>query len=174
MGGAVAVVGLVLALVFVVTGLQDLPTGVIRFQAPGEDTVVLSEAGQYLIYHEYPTGSTPTSTSGLRCRLSDQASGSPVTVVPSSGTTWTTGGLTRREIMRFEIARAGTYSVSCSSDTSAGTIDLAIGRPFLRKIFRAVILGIAFFGGGLLIGLAVVMVTVIKRQNSRERLMGWR
>lgn len=95
--GLIALTGFAGALFYLMPRLVAADAGMIRTVVPGNAVLTLAKAGPYTIYHEkrstvdgrYYASDT---VSGLRLRLSDEATGAPVTLTePAMHSDYTIG-----------------------------------------------------------------------------------
>jgi hypothetical protein len=176
----------VLAIVagLVLGGLQcgkELPTlhqWLTYVTVPGTETVTLSKAGRYTIYHEHETirDGKPYSTTGANPRaldyvLTNKATGRPVSL--SAPTYDETYALVERKgvaIMVFRIATPGDYELSATyrDGRTEPVLVLAIGQGVLRRTFTWMMKSLAIVGAGVLVGLVIIIVTATGRSRARQ------
>ncbi|MEP1126541.1 MAG: hypothetical protein ABJH68_21865 [Ilumatobacter sp.] len=156
-GGLVMVLGVVLAIVlgvFGVIGISDTVDDFARV-SPGTDEVRIDSAGDYVIYAE--DGSFFADVQVL------SPDGEPVTTSRySTELTYDLGGRNGQAVSTFEAPSSGTYTVT--TDTR-----IAIGPSVAGELVRAILIPFIVTGLGILLGLIVIIVTAVKRSNSKKR-----
>ncbi len=146
-------------------GMVDEVRGMARVVVPGSGEVRL-EAGSYVVYGETRSvvedESYFTTSMSMRCNVVDSASGAPVPLESTTGSSsYTMGGFEGRSMFELAVPRAGAYRVTCEGDGGPATI--AFGRGIGRAIFQL----LGAIGGG--IAGAVVIAVVIDRMRSKAR-----
>jgi len=164
--GAVAVLGIVAAVVVFVqtiSGLVDRVDGFQRVSLPGNGTVTLDETGAYSVYHEFDgaSGSTFTTLSVLITA----PDGSEVPLDPyEANVTYSWGDHEGIAAYSFRIDEPGQYTVLAEGSEGDVAIGRGIGSGIVGGIVGAFALGI----GGSLAGGIIAIVVGVKRGRSRR------
>jgi hypothetical protein len=174
--GLIALVGFAGALLYVMPRLGAADAGMIRVVVPGNAVLTLDKAGQYTIYHEKKSTVdgryyASETVSGLRLRLADEATGTPVKLTePAVAANYTIGNKTGSSIYAFTIDLAGRYRLA--ADLAEGRSEpkavLAIEQGMLGEMFSLIFgtMAIAFAGMG--IAGAIVLVVLWRRSKAVE------
>src|SRR4030095_12914642 len=123
--GVIALPGLAGSLFYLMPRLGAADSRMIRVVAPGTTVLTLDKAGRYTIYHEKKSTVdgryyASETVNGLRLRLSDEATGAPVTLTePAMAANYTLANKPGTSIYAFTLARPGLYRLAA---------DLAEGR----------------------------------------------
>ena len=169
-GGGVAVLGVVGAVLWFVLGLtsfSDEIKGFERVPADGEPRQVdLSRTGSYTAYYEPASGSVDESGPAVDAEVVGP-DGRNVALKPYvTKLTYDLGGHHGRAVFTFRADATGTYEVR-SSSASEG--ELAIGRGVGRKLVGSIVGGFAIGLAGLGLGALVLIVTAVRRSSARGR-----
>jgi hypothetical protein len=160
-GVGITVVGLVAGLVLGVTSYRDSQQEIDAFArvvAPGTVTVEVDEAGQQVVYYE---GDRSVAIDDLVVSIIDPA-GATVAVAPFVGELiYETTDLTLgRAIASFDATRIGAYEIEVSG---IDTGQVTVGESFSRLALPGVIAGLAIAGLSLMGGLALWLVSMLRR-----------
>ena len=182
-GAILSILGLAVAVVgVIVLGTQSLGK-VNDFQrikiADGSGTVRFSGTGQFVAYYEAPNvTSNITRLPPIELAVRNQSTKTVVAITPygnrSDGKikklTYDYNGHHGAALAQFQIPTAGTYEVGVQGGTGvAPDADLAFG----RSIEKGTIVGSLLTGAGvlaLIIGLAVLIVGLVRRRNHKNRV----
>lgn len=168
-GGAVALVGIVATIVWVVTGIRAFTRQVDDFQrldVGDEAPVTFDEPGGYTIYYEAPDADLDNTDVNVTMRGPGVNRGS---IDEYDGElTYTVDGREGRAVLTVHIDEAGTFRVRATSPgDDVGQI--AIGRSLAPQLVRTVV-------GGILLGLytvggaaGIILVTALRRRDARRR-----
>jgi len=172
--GAIAAIGVVAAVVFLVQAAiryTDAVQDFERARVPAELDVHIEDPGGYTIYHEYSGADTsdPVAPPELVVEVTDP-SGSLVAVREySSEVTYDVAGHEGRAVYSFHADEPGVYHVSATSPDSRFS-RVAVGRGFGAIVTRPIVTGVVV--GVVAVAGAVVLAIVVgvKRSASRRRL----
>ena len=174
--GLIALAGFAGALFYVMPRLGSADAGMIRVVVPGSAVLTLDKAGQYTIYHEKKSTVdgryyASETVSGLRLRLTDEATGASVKLTePTMQSNYTIGNKSGASIYAFAIDRPSRYRLA--ADLAEGRSEpkavLAIEQGMLGEMFSLIFgtLAIAFAGLGL--AGAIVLVVLWRRSKAVE------
>ena len=135
---------------------QPKPT---QFLAPGPINFTASQAGKYVLWHEYDTifdgvtYSGDTLPPGLVIRCRDAISGTNLSVRADRGATMSTGNVQRRSVAAVDISTPGRYLVSVegASQPILFSFGPAILGKILGSIFGAIPVALALLIGGVVL-----------------------
>jgi hypothetical protein len=140
-----------------------------RVAVPGQAVLSLP-AGKHVVYVESTRGEPPVG--GVDLRVADASTERPVALAPYATTfTYNAGGRSGRAMSTFVAAQRGRYSVATSGPSDAG-LSVAVGPPLGGKLTRAVsslFLGFGLLFGGPVVGGAVMLFTMIRRNRFDRR-----
>lgn len=172
--GLIALAGFASALFYVMPRLGAADAGMIRVVVPGNAVLTLDKAGQYTIYHEKKSTVdgryyASETVSGLRLRLTDEATGTPVKLTePAVAANYTIGNKTGSSIYAFTIDRAGRYRLA--ADLAEGRSEpkavLAIEQGMLGEMFSLIFGTMAIAFAGLGVAGAIVLVVLWRRSKA--------
>ena len=172
--GLIALTGFAGALFYVMPRLGAADAGMIRVVVPGNAVLTLDKAGQYTIYHEKKSTVdgryyASETVSGLRLRLTDEATGTPVKLTePAVAANYTIGNKTGSSIYAFTIDRAGRYRLA--ADLAEGRSEpkavLAIEQGMLGEMFSLIFGTMAIAFAGLGVAGAIVLVVLWRRSKA--------
>ncbi len=170
--GALAIVaGVVLAIAWFVThivglsdsvdDLQRVPVGASRFvDLPG---------GDLSIYYEDPRGVEDAAIPALRIVVQRGGEGAPLPIEGHSGSvSYSFGGHSGQSIAALHDVEAGRYRVQTSGPAPSGA-QVAIGEGVGSKIVSALVGGFGIGIAGLLIGVALIVVTSTRRNRASPK-----
>jgi hypothetical protein len=177
--GVIFVGGWVAFGVFLFMNLSGMRSKLQQVVVPAKADITLRDAGNYTIFYEYNSVvdnkvySTAQDLSGLGVTLSSKATGSRVSLTPStSNSTYEFGSRAGKSVFKFNIHDPGVYELSASypEGQQGPELVLAVGHDFMVGLLTTIFgsLGIVF--GSMGIALAITIVTVIKRSNAKKRL----
>lgn len=160
-GVGVAAIGLILGLAIGIASFLDSQQQVddfARSSVPGTVTLQLDEPGRQVVYYE---GDISVGLEDLVVDITDSA-GANVAVAPygSELIYETTGGSLGRAIATFDADRLGAYEVEVSG---MDTGQVTVGESFARLALPGIFAGLAVAGVSLAAGLALWLVSVIRR-----------
>ena len=174
--GLIALAGFAGALLYVVPHLAAADARMIRVVVPGNVVLTLDKAGRYTIYHEKKSTVdgryyASDTVNGLRLRLTDEATGTPVTLTePAVAANYAIGNKTGSAIYAFTIERPGRHRLA--ADLAAGRDEpkavLAIEQGMLGAMFSLIFGTMAIAFAGLGIAGAVVLVVLWRRSKAVE------
>jgi hypothetical protein len=172
LAGLLVLLGIALFSQFLISRLQDLGGDLRQVVVPGTANLALDEAGEYTIFHERRSvidGQYYASSdiSGLRVTLTGPGGAAIPLDRPAMSSRFTVGGREAFSIFTFRIEQPGTYRLTAAYPD--GRIEpkavLSVGHDFmaglLTTIFGAIAIGFATFG----LGIAIFVVTLVKRRN---------
>ena len=167
-GGAVAVVGIVATVVWVVAGVRAFTRQVDGFQridVGDEAPVTFDEPGGYTIYYEGPGADVADPDVDVTIRGPGISGGS---LDEYDGTlTYTVGGREGRAVLTVEIEEPGTFLVAATSFDEDGQIAIgrSLGPRLVKTIVGGLILGVYTLGGTA----GIVLLTALRRRDARRR-----
>ena len=174
--GLIALAGFAGALFYLMPRLGAAESRMIRVVVPGSSVLTLGKAGRYTIYHEKKSTVdgryyASETVNGLRLRLTDEATGAPVTLTePAMAANYTIGNKTGTSIYAFTIDRPGRYRLA--ADLAEGRSEpkavLAIEQGMLGEMFSLIFGTIAIAFAGLGIAGAIVLVVLWRRSKAVE------
>jgi hypothetical protein len=166
-----AVIGAIIWVVVAFVGYQQQIDGYPRMTAPGVAAVQVTDTSTRVLYFEDVRGAITPTTSELGLTVSDPA-GASVAVSPYGGNLRydVPGDSSRvgRAVAQFHPDQVGTYQVR-SAPTVGIVGALAVGRDAVRDTVTYVLGAGALFllGGGA--GIAVLLVTAVRRSSKARR-----
>lgn len=171
--GLIALAGFAGALFYLMPRLSSADSSMTRVVVPGNAVLTLDKAGRYTIYHEKKSTVdgrfyASETVSGLRLKLTDEATGGPVTLTePAMASNYAIGNKSGTSIYAFTIERPGRYRLA--ADLIGGRSEpkavLAIEQGMLGAMFSLIFgtMAIAFAG----LGIAGVIVLVVLWRRSK-------
>ena len=178
--GLVCVTGLALFVLWLDKSANGLGSKLQQVVVPGEAELNLREPGRYTIFYEYHSVvgdkvySTEENFSGLKCKLTAKADKSKIALVPPRGSeTYELGGRVGRSVWECTIGRPGLYVLSASypEGRQGPEVVLAVGKDFTANALNTIGGGLALFFGTMFATAAIVVVTLVKRNNNRKRAL---
>jgi 2',3'-cyclic-nucleotide 2'-phosphodiesterase (5'-nucleotidase family) len=146
---------------------------------PGRTEITLRDAGTYTIFYEHKSVvgnkvySTAQELSGLECAVISKATGAkvPLSVASMSGN-YEFGGRAGTSVFDFNIHDPGVYELSAAyPEGQAGPeVVLAVGHDFTMGLLTTIFGSLAIVFGSMLVSIVIVVVTAVKRSNSKKRL----
>ncbi|MGH3094973.1 MAG: hypothetical protein ACRDMV_03105 [Streptosporangiales bacterium] len=132
---------------------------------PGKTTVQLTPDEEKTFYSSKPRDLT--AFPGVPCQVSGPGQYKPEPVFGSE--TLTRDGTTWHAILHFHVTKAGGYDVTCGGQ---GSVRFAIGNKFsVGGLVGGIFAIIAIPFVGFLIGGAIVLVTALRRNGHKKRLL---
>lgn len=172
--GLIALAGFAGALFYLMPRLGVAESRMIRVVVPGSSVLTLGKAGRYTIYHEKKSTVdgryyASETVNGLWLRLTDEATGAPVTLTePAMAANYTIGNKTGTSIYAFAIERDGRYRLA--ADLAGGRSEpkavLAIEQGMLGEMFSLIFGTMAIAFAGLGIAGAIVLVVLWRRSKA--------
>lgn len=168
-GGGLAVVGVVGAILWFVTSLMSLSDDVNDFQRgplPGETTMQL-EPRKYVVYYEGP--SAEESVPPFEIEVAGAQTGAPLVLEGYGGSlTYSFDNHEGSAQATVTPARAGAYVVRTNSEVQVTGANVALGPSIAGSLLRG-ILG-TFAIGGLLVlsGGTLIAITGLRRSRARR------
>jgi hypothetical protein len=172
--GLIALAGVAGALFYMMPRLSAADSAMIRVVAPGSTVLTLDKAGRYTIYHEKKSTVdgryyASETVSGLRLRLSDEATGAPVKLTePAVASSYAIGNKSGSSIYAFAIDRPGRYRLA--TDMADGRSEpkavLAIEQGMMGEMFSLIFGTIAIAFAGLGVAGAIALVVLWRRAKA--------
>jgi hypothetical protein len=174
--GLIALAGFAGALFYLMPRLGAADSRMVRVVVPGTAMLTLDKAGRYTIYHEKKSTVdgryyASENVNGLRLRLSDEATGQPVTLTePAVASTYAIGNKTGSSIFAFEIDRPGRYRLAADLASGRGEPKavLAVEQGMLGEMFSLIFGTMAIAFAGLGIAGAIVLAVLWRRSKAVE------
>ena len=171
-GGTLAVVGIAVAIAWVVVGLRGFARQVDDFQrvdVGDEGEVTLSEAGGYTIYYEGP-GANDSEADIPEINVAVEGPGVDDSALDDYDTelTYSVGGHEGRAVLTLRVEEPGTYLLRVSSEDDAEgevAIGPSVGGRLVRSLVGAVVIGLWSVGGAI----GIILVTALRRRDARRR-----
>jgi hypothetical protein len=160
-------------------GLSGMGAKLQQIVAPGRSDITLAAPGDYTIFYEHDSVvgnrvySTGEGVPGLECTLASKATGAQVSLQRSgANTTYSFGGRSGKSVFDFHIDQPGVYELSSgyASGSEGQEVVLAVGQGVTESIVATVFGGLAILFGSIALSIIIVVVTGIKRHNSKKRL----
>lgn len=169
-GGAVALLGVIATIVWVVAGVRGIDRQVDRFQRVDigdEGPITIEDAGGYTVYYEGPYADLEAPDvhvtiegPGIRRGSLDDYDGD---------LTYSFGGRDGRAILTVRIEEPGTFLLGSTSEEEDDEGQIAVGPSIaprlVRTILVAVLLGLYTLGGTI----GIVLLTALRRRDARRR-----
>lgn len=178
LAAAVFVGGFVFFGVFLWKNLSRIGESLTQVVVPGKSQLTLSKPGKYSIFYEHRSVvgnkiySTGEDISGLECSLVSMRTGSEIALTPSTvNSTYSLGGRSGVSFLDFQIESPGAYELSAKySDGREGPeVVLAVGQGFAGEIVATVFGGLGIVFGSIGLAVAIMVITLIKRDKARKR-----
>jgi hypothetical protein len=159
-------------------GITHATDSLTQIVVPGGAQLSL-QRGQYAVFLEEQSMvngkiySTTESIAGLECRITSVQSGSAVPIEKASmNTTYSVNGRSGHSVLEFPIQQSGRYAFACDygQNSKGPEVVVAVGSGVGEAITATVLAGLAAFFGGNGMGLAVVLVVVIRRSRNKKQL----
>ncbi len=173
-GAAAIAVSIVLA-IGLIDDIDSLTGELTRLETPGQATLRLDAGSERTIYQQTRGVSGPIDTppdATVACKVDRVPGGEPIAVDDTGGFTLKRGSERYESVLKFEVDRAGRYTVACEDPARPDQrIPLAIGRTVgLLSFIGRILATLGAFFGGILIAAGVATVVAIMRADHRRRL----
>jgi hypothetical protein len=173
--GLIAIAGFGASAFYMVPRISHLDALMTRVVVPGNTEFALDEVGSYTVYHDrggFVEGQYygPELALGLKVELVDKATGTPVRLVSSTGSSYSTGDHKGTSILAFTIDHPGRYRLEATlpnGRTEPKTV-LAIDRGMMWALFKLIAGTMAIGFGGLAIAGVVVGLTIWPRSKAAK------
>ncbi len=167
-GGALILIGIAGAVVWLVVGLMGISNAVDEFErvpADGGGTIALDDDRPYVVYIE--DGSTSRFATDVRLAIIDP-SGDEVDL-RKYGTefNYDFSGRSGAASFTFRSDEAGDYTVVSESSSSRATV--AVGRSLAGTLVWTIVTPFVIGGVGLLLGIVLMVVTLTRRSTDKRR-----
>jgi Protein of unknown function (DUF2510) len=158
-------------------GFRSLERQIREFQrvpVPGEREVRLERQGGYTLYFEGPGASDATRTvQSLTVSLVPAGGGTPVSIRRyDTSATYDLAGHSGRAVGAFRIDRPGSFLLRVQGEPGAAPSNVAVGTSIAPVIVRALVPTIPGAIVLFLVGVAVVVVVAIRRNQARRTAAG--
>jgi hypothetical protein len=172
------IIGESLFIFFLLDSLNGLTEALTQVVVPVKSEIMFPEAGKYTIFYEYQSVVdnrlyfTGESLSGLHCTITSKMRGSRIALSrPRTRSTYSFGGRKGVSVLEFKIDQPGMYEFSASypKGQEGPEVVLAMGRGFMKKLMGTIFGGLAIFFGSGAIPIAIVVVTLLKRQKAKKQ-----
>ena len=170
-------VGVGLAVFFLVTEIQRVGASMAYADVPGEMDVNLKRNLSYTVFLEQMSGGSSNPApmfalkSSVRCELRSLPDGELIPMsAPSGSTTYNYGARSGISLLNFTVDRDGTYLLGCQDyrGKPGPRLRIAVGAGAAEAITTAVEKSlVAFFGGGIVALLIFVRVLMLRDQSKR-------
>lgn len=173
------IIGVSLFTLFLFNSLIGLTEALTQVVVPVNSDILLPETGKYTIFYEYQSvvGDklyfTGEKLSGLQCTLTSKVTGYRVALSrPLTRSTYSLGGRKGVSVLEFNIDQPGIYEFSASypGGHEGPEVVLAMGQGFLKNLMGTIFSGLAIFFGSGAIAIAIIVVTLLKRQKAKKQL----
>lgn len=157
--GAVAVLGVVAAVVVGVLGIVGISNSVDDFERVqrGSGSIRIDDPGEYVVYAE-------GDTSSVSLTITDP-DGQPIeTSRYQNEITYEFGGRSGTAALTFEARATGTYAVQTDAD-------IAVGPSIADRLIFAIVLPLAIGGLFVTLGLVMMIVVLVRRSKSKQRIV---
>ena len=185
LGIAVFIIGGVLFGLFIFSSLGNFAAeSPIQVVVPGRSDIELPETGKYTIFYEYESVvgnrvfSTGEDIPGIEVTLVSKDTGLEIPLFSTAlSSTYSIGGRSGIGIFDFSIGRPGIFELSAfypsGEQSSAKNIVLAVIHGFVGKLMGTILWGLAIFFGSAAIGVAIIVITFLKRRKvNKESVRG--
>ena len=173
------IIGVSLFTLFLFNSLIGLTEALTQVVVPVNSDILLPETGKYTIFYEYQSvvGDklyfTGEKLSGLQCTLTSKVTGYRIALSrPLTRSTYSLGGRKGVSVLEFNIDQPGIYEFSASypGGHEGPEVVLAMGQGFLKNLMGTIFSGLAIFFGSGAIAIAIIVVTLLKRQKAKKQL----
>ncbi len=174
----IALSGIILFVILLFSGLNNMKTGLIQMIMPGNHDVNFGKAGKYTIFYEHRSVidnqvfATVESLSGFQVFVVDKQYRQPVAVRPAAvSSNYSIGGRSGYAVFEFEVTHPGRYEISgwYSAKEPGPRIVLTLGQGFVRRLVGTIFLSIAVLILSIGIAIAVVVYTLIRRYQAGNK-----
>jgi hypothetical protein len=178
LGVAAMLAGLGLFVHTLVRGILHITDDLTQIVVPGEKDLTLMPELKYTIFLETESVvdgriySTTESLSELTCVVTSQTSGNKIVPRRSTmNTTYTVGGRKGRSVLEFVTEEAGVYRIACDYDEGSHgpQVVLAVGSGVTERILSTITKSLAWFFGGGILGVAIIVTLLILRERSKKQ-----
>jgi hypothetical protein len=163
-------------------GLVQFDNSLLRIVVPGEKMIVLSNPGEYTVFHEHRSvikgvvySSSEDSISGMNCEMRNYVTKEDVPLKASSANlTYAFGSKEGRAIYEFNAGKGGTFQLNCSypePERRGMKTVFAIGQGFgasifntISYIFTIIAIFIVSFGASA----AAIVYLIVKKRGKQE------
>jgi hypothetical protein len=182
LGIAAFIIGGVLFGSFLFSSLENFAAeSTIQVVVPGTSDIELPEAGKYTIFYEYQSVvgnrvfSTGEDIPGLEVTLISKDTGLDIPLFRTSlSSTYSIGGRSGISLFDFSTDKPGIFELSAfypsGEQSSAKNIVLAVMHGFVGKLMATILWGLAIFFGSVAIGIAIIVITFLKRRKAKKRI----
>lgn len=168
-GSLVIIAGMVGAFAGALHDVEGLGAKFTRFAMPGSIDLRIAQPGPYVLYYEHRSVidgeifQTPELTD-IKCSVTSRT-GDPVAINPTAlNMTYAFGGREGSALAEFAVPTPGTYVITCAYPSGKGSrIALAVAPSFGGEPLAALFKWAALALGSLGLGLAILIVTLIRR-----------
>lgn len=157
--------------------LEDFPTEMRRFEAPGSIQITAPGPAGYTVFYEYETegatyGEPPAYPASMIVEVKPVVGGGPVSVERSGpGRRYKMGRQAGLGVVTFEVPAEGTYEVRAHYPEGDGpTVQLTVSTGMTAMILWVVVAGLVILFGTALILLLVARRIYLKRQEAPATL----
>lgn len=173
LGGLLIAGGIIGGVVWIVTGLSSFSDAIDDFERVpvGQIGTVELDEGDYVVYAERG-GGLPQSNfiDGIRMRPAGEGEGDEVEFsVYEAEFTYDFGGRAGRAQYTFEIEDAGEYRVRVDDGPGTTATTAALGPSVGDELVSAIVGLFVIAGIGIVLGIIVIIVTVVRRRKWRRR-----
>jgi hypothetical protein len=164
---ALAVAGAIAGFVFALTGLDDTIDGFERVPYPDGGSVLIAEAGDYVVYAEETSSFIGPDRSA---QIVITGPGGPVdSSLYLSELTYDFGGRSGLAMATFTADIPGRYEFAPSDDEFSDITSLAVGDSIADDLVKAILLPMALGGLGFILGGVILIVTGVRRSREKKR-----
>ena len=171
----ISLAGIVSFVVFLFLHIGHTDDDFITLVVPTSEDIVLSESGDYTIFHEYKSivggvvYSTTPEISGLLCTLTSKKTGTPVAILPSSASShYSLGSRKGESVFGFHIPEAGLYHFEAQyvrGQDGPKTV-LTLSHEFVGNLLLTIFGSMGILFGSMILAATIAIVTFVKRQNA--------
>lgn len=169
----VAVIGILLFMYLVMSGVMPTEAPYFTTHAPGDTTFEVGESGTFMIYHEFQRTQDsqgmlrPPGIEDLKIQVVEVATGEPVELESDTDSQYAIRRTVGESIYRFEAPAAGSYRI-ITIYPAGGTASygLTIGRPYGQKFYTA------FLRAAIVLVVTGVLVVTIIVVGARRNASG--
>lgn len=172
----VMVMGIVLFVVVIFSGIASMSKGLNQIVVPGKDTMHFEKAGSYTIFYEYVSTynnrvyATEENLSGLECSVINKTSHEHVALLPpKTASNYSFGGRSGRSIFIFTVEQPGSYEINAyyAEGYSGPEVVLAIGSDVTMRLVGTIFGAIAIIFGSIILSAVIAIITFVKRRKAR-------
>jgi hypothetical protein len=164
---ALAVGGAIAGFVLAFMGLDDTIDDFERVPYPDGGSVLIAEAGDYVVYAEEPSSFSGPDRSA---QVAISGPGGPVDFsIYQSELTYDFGGRSGVALATFTAEIPGRYEFAPSDDDFSDVTSLAVGDSIADDLVKAIVLPMVLGGLGFLLGAVIIIVTGVRRSREKKR-----